>query len=67
MCWTTSDLAAHDEEFVEAANLDQEGTAELTRWIAWQRLYKRHIEAGATQAQAHERACRGEPVKEVAA
>lgn len=62
MVWSGALLAAHDEEFIETAKLDEEGTRELRSWIKFQRLYAAHKAAGATPAECHERACRNEPV-----
>lgn len=60
-------LYADDAQHLLEANLDNKGTMELAEWIKFQRLYTAHKAAGATDAQAHERACRGEsPVKQEA-
>jgi hypothetical protein len=56
----------NDEKFLAATGLDEIGQMELLRWIRFQRLYADHIAAGATPAEAHNRAGRGIPV-EVAA
>jgi hypothetical protein len=51
----------NDDKHLGLSGLGSDDRREVLRsWIRFQRLYRLHKEAGATPAECHERACRGE-------